>query len=222
MEKKFERIKKIVEKKLSCSAHKMDHIMRVYNLCLRLARGEKVNLAVLKAAALLHDIGRAEEDKDKSGATDHAIAGAKMSAPILKKLKFSSNEIKHIEHCILTHRYRAGRRPETLEAKILFDADKLDSLGAIGIARAFVWVGKNEANIYKMLDKAYIKDNLNGNAHGRIKDKTKHSPQIEFETKLKFLEDKLYTKKAKKIGKERMKYLKNFMYRLEKEIKGEL
>jgi uncharacterized protein len=225
MNQKLEKIKKIVEKELFCSAHDMEHIMRVYNLCLNLAKNEDVSLDVLQAAALLHDIARVKEDNDSSGNTDHAILSAKMAGPILKKLRFSPGKIKHIQECIISHRFKTENRPKTKEAEILFDADKIDAIGATGIARGFVWVGRNNAKIYtdiNDIDK-YIKNNLvGGKINGRIQDKTKHSPQIEFEIKLKFIADKLYTKKAKKIAKERIKFLKDFLDRLEREVKGEL
>ncbi len=223
MEQKFQKIKKFVEKELSCSAHNMDHVMRVYNLCLHLAEGEKVDLEVIKAAALLHDIARAREDNDHSRNINHAILGSQMAVPILKKLGFSKEKIKHIQDCIISHRYRTGDEPKTKEAQILFDADKLDALGAIGVARGFVWVGKHNAQIYSDVNiKNYIDDNLGGKINGRIKDKTRHSPQVEFETKFKFLTNKLHTKKAKKIGRERTEFYKNFLKRLEKEINGEI
>ena len=223
MEEKFQKIKKIVEKELSCSAHDIEHIMRVYNLSLNLADGEKVDLDVLRASVLLHDIARAKEDDDSTGKTDHAVLSSAMARPILKDLGFSEEKIKHIQECILSHRYRTGNEPKTIEAKILFDADKLDSLGAIGVARSFIWVGRNNAHLYKKMNaEAYAKENMGGKINGRIQDKTKHSPQIEFETKVKFLSDKLYTKKAKKVGAERLEFYKNFLDRLEKEIKGEI
>lgn len=223
MDQKFQKIKEAVEKELSCSAHNIDHVMRVYNLCLHLAENEDVDLDVLQAAALLHDIARVKEDNDPSGNTDHAILSSKMAEPILRKLDFPQEKIKHIKHCIISHRYRTGSKPKTKESQILFDADKLDVLGAIGIARSFVWVGGNNAKIYSDVDiKEYIDDNLGGKINGRIQDKTKHSPQIEFETKLKFLINKLHTKKAKEVARERTEFYKNFLNRLEKEIKGEL
>lgn len=223
MDERFQKIKEAVEKKLSCSAHSMDHIMRVYNLSLRLAENEDVDLDVLRASVLLHDIARVKEDEDHTGKTDHAILSSKMAVPILKKFEFSDDKIKHIQDCIVSHRYRTGNKPKTKEAQILFDADKLDVLGAIGIARAFVWVGKNNAQIYNDMDaEEYIKDNLGGKINGRIQDKTKHSPQVEFETKSKFLIAKLNTDEAKKIGEERMKFYKSFLDRLKKEIGGEL
>lgn len=224
MEEKFEKIKEIIEKEFSCSAHNMDHVMRVYNLSLHLAEKENIDLDVLRAATLLHDIARVKEDNDLSGNTDHAILSAKMADSILRGLDFSEEKIKHIKECIISHRYKTGNEPKTKEAKILFDADKLDTLGAIGIARAFVWVGRNNAKIYtsNIDTEDYIKNNLCGKINGRIQDKTKHSPQIEFETKSKFLINRLYTKKAKEICRERTEFYKNFLDRLEREVKGEI
>jgi len=224
MEEKFEKIKEIVEKELSgsCSAHQMDHVFRVYNLCLHLAKKERVDLDILQAAALLHDIARVKEDDDSTGKTDHAVLSSNMAGPILRDFGFSEDKIKHVQDCIISHRYRTENEPQTIEAKILFDADKLDTIGAIGVARAFVWVGRNNANIYSKPNlEQYIKENLGGKINGRVQDKTSHSPQIEFETKLKFLEDKFYTKKAKELAQERIEYFKSFLNRLEKEVKGE-
>ncbi len=117
MDEKFQKIKEVVEKELSCSAHSMDHIMRVYNLCLRLAENENVDLDVLQASALLHDIARVKEDNDPTGNTDHAIVGSEMAVPILQKLGFSDDKIKHIQDCIISHRYRTGNKAKTIEAK---------------------------------------------------------------------------------------------------------
>jgi len=214
---KEKEIKKIVKDKLSCAAHQIDHVERVYNNCLKLAKGENIDLEVLKLAALLHDIARVEEDKDHSGKTDHALLGAKQAEAILKDFGFPENKIEKIKECIISHRSKSGNHPKTKEAKILFDADKLDVIGAIGIARAFVWVGKNNANIYREADiKEYTQKNLK---EGRIKDPTKHSPQIEFKLKTKFIKEKMYTKKGKKLAEERVEFYKKFLERLEKEIK---
>lgn len=224
MDQKIEKIKDIVKNELfDCPAHNFDHVARVYNLAIKLAENEKVDLEVIRAAALLHDLGGAREMNDPSGKTDHAVESAKMSEPILKKLGYSEGKIKHILDCIISHRYRTENKPKTLEAQILFDADKLETVGAIGIARAMVWMGRNNASIFKKVNiKEYAKENLGGKINGRIKDKTKHSPQIQWETKDKFILDYLYTNKAKKMAKERMNFSIDFFNRLEKEINGEL
>lgn len=217
-------LKKYVEKIMVCPGHNIEHVMRVYNLCLNLAKGEKINKEVLQAATLLHDIGGDKELKDKSGKTDHAVESAKQAEPILKRLGFSKDEIEHIKSCIISHRFKNNHEPKTLEAKLLFDADKIDALGAIGVARSFVWVGRNNAHIFKKVDnlEEYAKENLSGKIGGRIQDKSKHSPQIEYDAKLKHIIDRLNTSKAKKIAKKRLDFYKNFLNRLEQEIKGKL
>lgn len=227
MEEKFQKLKNIVEKELDQekdSAHDIDHIMRVYNLAMTIAKSESnVDLDILQAAVLLHDVGGAKEANDPSGQTDHAVVGAEMAEPILKNLGFSDSKIKHIQACILSHRYRTDNKPETIEAKIVYDADKLETVGAIGVARAMAWIGKHKAKIIKIVNiDEYIKENQGGKLNGRIQDKSKHSIHINYEVKDKFLLEKLYTKTAKKIGEERLAYYKDFIDRLEKEANGEL
>lgn len=227
MDKDFKKIKDVAEKEIGNTpdaAHDMSHVMRVYNLALSMTKHEAdVDMDVMQAAILLHDIGGHKEMSDPSGKTDHAVESAKMAEPILKNLDFTAEKIKHIQACIISHRYKTENKPETIEAKILFDADKLDAIGAIGIARGFCWIGKNNANIYRKIDiDEYIKENMHGKINGRIKDKTKHSPQIEFAVKHKFLIDKLFTETAKEIYRERIIFSENFLNRLEREINGEL
>lgn len=218
MKDKEKKIKRIVKEELSCSAHDFDHTQRVYNTCLKIAENKEVDLEVIKFSALLHDIARVEEDNDPTGKIDHAVLGAQKAEEILKDFNFEPDKIKKIKSCILSHRYKNDYEPNSEEAKILFDADKLDVLGAIGVARSFVWVGRNNANIYREVDiDDYKKNNLE---EGRIKDSTKHSPQIEFEIKIKHLKERMYTEEGKKMAKKRLEFFKDFLSRLEKEVKG--
>lgn len=224
MEEKYEKLKNIVEKELSCSGHNMEHVMRVYNQCLFLAEGQPVDLDVLKTAALLHDIARVREDEDTSGDIDHALLGAEMAEKILKDLDYSLEKREKILHCIKSHRYRESMTPQTREAQILFDADKLDVLGAIGVARSFMIAGKYNERIYSdiLLDE-YVKDNtVDGSIHGRVKDISKHAPNIEFETKFKHIPHVLYSERAKKIAQNRLRVMTEFFEQLEREIHGEL
>ena len=161
MKNKNKKIKEIVKKELSCSAHDFNHTQRVYNICLKIAENKDVDLEVLKLSALLHDIARVEEDNDSTGKIDHAVLGAKKAEKILKDLNFEEDKIKKIKSCILSHRYKNNYEPDLEEAKILFDADKLDVLGAVGVARSFVWVGRNNANIYREVDIDDFCKNLN-------------------------------------------------------------
>lgn len=227
MEEIIGKIKEIVKKEMEGTdpSHDFLHVMRVYNLCMEIAKYEEnVDLEVLKLAALLHDIARLKEDLDETRKIRHEIEGAKRAEEILREFNFPEEKIEKIKECILSHRFRGNNKPKTIEAKILFDADKLNVIGATGIARTFISAGVHKQKIWSDVDiDEYIKTNLaNGKRKGRIIDLSKHSPNLEFETKFKFIPEKLYTKRGKEIAEERIKYMKQFFERLKKEIKGEL
>lgn len=219
---KHSEILRIVQEKLTCSAHNLDHVMRVYNLCMVLAGYEvDVDLEVLIPAALLHDIARVEEIEDKTGKTDHAVLGSEMAGGILKNLNYDNEKIEKIKHCILAHRYRTGNEPSSIEAKILFDADKIDAIGAVGIARTFMLSGQcgQRLSLGNSIEE-YLAVNTTEN--GRIKDLSKHSALIEYEVKLKKIPDKLYTNKAKEIGNERIRVMDEFFTKLKLELEGKI
>lgn len=214
------KIIEIVQNKLTCSAHNLDHVFRVYNICLLIAKHEKdVDLEVLVPAALLHDIARVEESKDKTGEIDHAILGSEIAENILRKLDYEEEKIRKIKHCIVAHRFRTGNEPKTIEAKILFDSDKLDIIGASGIARTFMLAGQfGQRLTVNESPSDYLESNTVEN--GRLKDVSKHTPFIEYEVKFKKIPNKLYTNKAKEIGKERIKFMEEYFDRLKLEIQG--
>lgn len=217
---KYSKIIEIVKDKLTCSAHNLDHVFRVYNLCLTLAKDERnVDFEVLIPAALLHDIARVEESQDKTGKIDHAVLGGDLAEEILRDLEYNEEKINKIKDCIIAHRFRTGNEPKTIESKILFDADKLDVIGAIGIARTFMLAGQfgQRLTVDESLDE-YLE--LNTVENGRIKDVSKHTPFIEYEVKFKKIPEKLYTKKAKEIGEKRLKIMENYFKELRSEIKG--
>jgi len=220
---KIEKIRKIAKKELACSAHDMEHVMRVYNMAMKIAKTEKnVDYEILKAAVLLHDIARSKEDDDRTGKICHAKESAKMSKSILEKLGFSEGKIKKIQHCILAHRFKTNIKPEGVEAKILFDSDKLDSLGAMVIIRAGMWMGRHNCSIFpKMSLREYAKFNLvGGKLNGRIKNASLHNIFYEHEIKDKKLPGAMHTKTARKIAEERLKFTTDFLIRLKKEAKG--
>jgi uncharacterized protein len=214
-----------VKKELSSSEHDMSHVMRVLNTATSVAKNYKLDRDVLVAATLLHDIGRVREDKNKGGDIDHAVEGAKMAEDILSKLGWSNLKIEHVKACIISHRSKTDKKPESIEARILHDCDKLDSVGAIGVARCFVWIGKQGARVmHKDLDiEEYIKDNLEGGKrNGRIKDKTKHSVFVEYQTKVKYMYKDMTVKEVKDICSERIKFFKNFLDRMVDESEGRI
>ncbi|WP_042697246.1 HD domain-containing protein [Thermococcus sp. PK] len=172
--------------------HGFSHVKRVFNLCLHIGKVEGADLEVLALAALLHDIARPLEDKGL--VEDHAKESAKIARRFLTSLNYQ--KVEDVVHAIEAHRFSRPPEPQTLEAKILSDADKLDAIGAIGVARVFMYSGE----------------------HGRdIEASIKH-----FEEKILKLKDLMYTKTAKRLAEERHRFVEEFIERLLKEIEGEL
>ncbi|MDO8241030.1 MAG: HD domain-containing protein [Candidatus Moranbacteria bacterium] len=195
--------------------HDWTHVERVRVLAMRIGKKEKADLFVLETAALLHDIGRKEELKAQ-GSFCHAERGAEIAKVILKKYEFNQEQIDNIFHCIQSHRYRNSYVPTTLEAKVLFDADKLDSTGAVGIGRLFLFAGSSHGS-----------GRLHsGNEKKLAKTKKDYSftvedtAAMEYYTKIKNIEKRVLTKSGKKVAHERQKFAADFFRRLEKEVEG--
>jgi uncharacterized protein len=225
MNGKLQEIEEIVREKLKDSAHDMEHVMRVYAMCQRLSEGEPgVKGDVIQAAALLHDIARIVEDTDNTGSTDHALLGAEMAGEILGEKQFPPEFVGHVKECIRSHRLRSGEKPESQEAQILYDADKLDVLGALGVARCFMIAGRYSMPLFsdENLD-VYAKRNLvGGEKNGRIKDLSQHAPNIEFEIKLRDIPERLFTEGARSLARERLAFMEEFFGRLHGEIQGDI
>ena len=200
MGKNFEELKKEVQKHFIHTSHGFDHVMRVYNLAVKIAEKEKADIECVKAAALLHDIARTDELNGKK--ICHAEKGAEMAIPILKKFDFSDNQIKIITDAIKTHRYKKQLTPNSLVGAILQDADRLDILGAVGIARVFSRAGEkgvplHDSNISPVDD---------------YKQSKYHTAFNHFYEKiLKITPDTFKTKTAKKIAESRYAFTKNFI-----------
>lgn len=145
----IEQIKKIAEKLFDGAneSHDWEHTIRVARLCKRIGKEENADMVVLMIAAYLHDIGRCYQDSS-NGAVCHAKKGAEMAQSVISNLSLNPDRKKNIIHCVETHRFRGNHPPETKEAMVLFDADKLDAIGAIGIARAFLFAGEVGARLH--------------------------------------------------------------------------
>ncbi|MGB9786199.1 MAG: HD domain-containing protein [Infirmifilum uzonense] len=209
-----ERFKKVIEKAIGYyrhSHHDISHVERVYNLALRIAReiGEPVDLDVVRAAVILHDIARSMEDEGVID--DHAAKGAELAREILREAGFEEEKIEKVAYSIASHRFRNGVKPDLIEAQILQDADRLDMIGAIGIARAFARGGWSNTPFY---DPAKPPKN---NYDGRSETVINH-----FYEKLLKIKDTLNTEPAKKIAEERHRFMLLFLERFMKEWRGEL
>jgi len=187
--------------------HGPDHAERVHAIAIRIGLELGAEMRILSAAALLHDIGRREESESR-GTICHAARGAELAGPILADLGFDSEEIAAIRHCIASHRYRAENPPKSLEAKILFDADKLDSLGAIGIGRAFLFAGQVGARLHNS-ESALI-----GSTPYTIED----TAYREFRFKLRKLRERMLTPLGRQMADERHRFMEDFFSRLNQEV----
>ena len=121
-------------------AHGFDHILRVTRLCKEIGITEGADMQILIPAALFHDIARPIEDET---GVPHQEEGARIAEKYLRQTGYDAERIPAIVHAIRSHRFSTSPEPETPEAKILSDADKLDAMGAVGIARTFLQAGKH-------------------------------------------------------------------------------
>ncbi len=180
-------------------------------LARHLAIAEEADQRVVQLAAILHDIGRKTQD-ESNGQLCHAEEGAKLARDILDNYELAKNVKENIVHCIKTHRFRNAHKPETIEAKVLYDADKLDSIGAVGIGRAFLFAGEIGAKLHnKDADisktKAYTKED---------------TAYREFIVKLSKVKERMLTPAGRKIALERHNFMVCYFDRLNLEVEGKI
>lgn len=190
------------------TAHGFDHALRVLALAERIGQAEGADLEIVQAAALLHDVARAEEEG--SGAC-HAQAGAQRAREILQG--HPPEKVEAVAQAIATHRFREKSVPQTLEAQVLYDADKLDAIGAVGVARAYAISGQRGRRLWGPVPSDY---------QGETQGTPEHTAAHEFVFKLSRLKETLFTSTAKAMAEERHRYMVEFFARLEREVKGEL
>jgi len=187
-------------------AHDFDHVMRVYNNAQKIVKKEKANQKLVLSAVLLHDIVSYPKSSKRSKLS--SVDSAKKSKIILKKYGFTTKEIIIVSDAIVDHSFSQNKVPETLEGKILQDADRLDALGAIGIARVFATSGSLNRPFYNIDDPFCNKRNPDDNLWA-----VDH-----FFTKLLKLESMMNTKSGKNEAKKRTKVLKEFLKQLKDEV----
>ena len=188
------------------SAHDFDHIMRVYKNAQKISKKEKANTKLVLSAVLLHDIVSYPKSDKRSKLS--SIKSAEESKKILKKYNFSLDEIQVISDAIRDHSFSQNKTPQTIEGKILQDADRLDAIGAIGIARVFAVSGSEKRPFYSQNDPFCQK---------RTPDDQRWALD-HFYKKLLRLESMMNTKSGKIEAKKRTKVLKDFLSQLKKEL----
>lgn len=184
------------------AAHAFDHVLRVYHLAERIGQAEGADMRVLLTAVLLHDIAREGED--------HHLRGAEAARRLL------ANEdpdfVEAVVHCIEAHRFRKGPQPQTLEARILQDADKLDAIGAIGVARSFAHAGHHGHRLWASLEEVSATPRPDG---------PDDTPVHEYWYKLRHLAGRMNTETARQLAQERHAFMETFFRVLDEECRGQ-
>ena len=187
-------------------SHGPDHSERVLATALTIGKQMEARLDILLPAALLHDIGRKEESASK-GQICHAQRGAELARPILQELGMGKADIEAICHCIESHRYRRGQAPQSLEAQILFDADKIDSIGAVGIGRAFLFAGQIGARLH----------NPETDCTATLPYSLEDTAYREFQVKMSKVREQMLTPVGKMLAEERHAFMLTFFDQLTRE-----
>ncbi len=204
---RIEELKDYVKIKMkNDSAHDFNHIMRVYKNAKRICKNEKINDELVLAGALLHDI--VSYPKSHKNSKLSSVKSSEKSKTILKKYGYSEVEIRIISDAIRDHSFSQQKIPKTIEGKILQDADRLDAIGAVGIARVFAVGGAEKRPFYDPTD-PFCK---------RRKPDDQTWTLDHFYQKLLRLEQLMNTKSGKREAKRRTKILKNYLSELKKEI----
>ena len=203
--------KKLENYMLSCmkdSAHDKEHIYRVLYTALDIAGNEAdVDYDVLISACLLHDIAREEQNKNPQ--ICHAEFGAEKAHNFLIENNFDVVFAEKVKHCISSHRFRKNNTPETTEAKILFDADKIDAAGTLGIARTLVYQGAMAEPLYSLTSDGKVSDGTNDEVPSFFQ---------EYKYKLEKIYSRFYTTRGKEIAEERRKTAVSFYENMLNEV----
>ena len=204
----YTQIEKYMQSCMEDSAHDSEHIYRVLYNALEIAKAEEgVDYDVLITACLLHDIGRKEQFADPK--VCHAMAGGEKAFAFLTQQGYGEAFAEKVQHCVQTHRFRKALQPQTIEAKILFDADKLDVTGALGIARSLMYKAEVAEPLYTKLDDGSISDGTQSDAPSFFR---------EYKFKLEKLYDKFYTPKGSQMAQARREIAVAFYEKLYQEV----
>ncbi len=202
----------------SDASHDYDHIVRVMSLADTLQAQEGGELPIIWASVAFHDIGQEREHRHGG---DHAVIGAEMAAELLTNTQFPQSTIPEVQKAIREHRMTGGIIPSTLEGRILYDADKIDCLGAIGIGRLYCITGLYHQKIYSELPPDIIEP-VDPLTVRTLRRSSNYSPSIEFRLLFGNLPERMTTPTGRILAQERYDYMANFFNRLQQEIKGTL
>ncbi len=195
---------------MSDSAHDKEHVYRVLYNALEIAKTEQnIDYDILIASCLLHDIGRKEQFDNPE--LCHAMVGGDKAYKFLLQSGFGEEYGEQVRQCIWSHRYRKNASPQSLEAKILFDADKIDVTGAIGIARTLFYKGQVSEPLYSIDSEGNVSSG---------EDDPEPSFFQEYKYKLESIYSRFYTAQGEKMAKQRQEAAISFYNNLLHEVKS--
>jgi len=187
--------------------HGFSHVLRVYKLAELIAQEEGADLKIVRAAALLHDV---EGDVDVR--EDHHLSAASFAEKTLLDEGWDNEKIESVLHCIRAHRFRNNQEdPGTLEAQVLFDADKIDAIGAVGIARAVSYAIRAGMDVFAPPSPTYLET-------GNLEEGETQTVAHEYLYKLQKIKDRLYTAAGRILAEERHDLMVKFFESWMKEI----
>ncbi|ELZ02919.1 metal dependent phosphohydrolase [Natrialba chahannaoensis JCM 10990] len=193
-------------------AHDWHHVERVDALAETLVdrhpNSAEIDEQIVHLAVALHDIGRQREDRGEIDC--HAMWGAREGSEILRELGVADETISAVSHCLCAHQYSNDIEPETVEARIVSDADNLDALGAVGIGRVFAHGTTIDSPMYDPAVPVADDDTPAG-----------VSQYNHLHKKILDLPDRMYTDVASALAAERAQFVREFASRFEAEAVGE-
>lgn len=200
------------------AAHDYDHLMRVMALADRIQASEGGDLPTIWAAVALHDIG---QERERRYGGDHALIGAELAAELLRDTLFPQYSIPAVQQAIKDHRMTGGVIPQTLEGRILYDADKIDCLGAIGIGRLYCITGRYNQKVYAPVPDDIVEP-VDPLIIRSLRRRPDYSPSIEFQLLFTDLPERMTTSTGRELARERFAYMQEFFTRLRQEVEGVL
>jgi uncharacterized protein len=199
------------------ASHDYDHIVRVMALADTIQAQEGGNLPTIWAAVAFHDLG---QERERRHGGDHTLIGADMAGEWLADTPFPQHCIPSVQQAIREHRMTGGVIPTTLEGRILYDADKIDCLGAIGIGRLFCVTGRYNQKVYSPLPPD-VTEPVDPLVVRKLRRRPDYSPSIEFQLMFGDLPERMTTNTGRELARERYEYMKEFFRRLRLEVEGE-
>jgi uncharacterized protein len=200
------------------AAHDYDHLVRVMALADRIQASEGGDLPTIWAAVAFHDIG---QERERRHGGDHAMIGAELAAEVLRNTPFPQHSILMVQQAIREHRMTGGAIPQTLEGRILYDADKIDCLGAIGIGRLYCITGRYNQKVYAPVPDDIVEP-IDPLIIRSLRRRPDYSPSIEFQLLFTDLPERMTTSTGRELARERFAYMQEFFTRLRQEVEGVL